>query len=42
MKIVEAKSGPIDGLPEFSNGFLTLIGASHATYLAYKGVSHSN
>jgi hypothetical protein len=29
-------------LPAMDGGFLALIGASHATYLVYKGVSHSN
>jgi hypothetical protein len=29
-------------LPEMHSGFLALIGASHATYLRYKAVSHSN
>ena len=29
-------------LPGMTGGFLTLIGASHATYLSYKAVSHSN
>jgi hypothetical protein len=35
-------SGGIGFLPDMSTGFLALIGASHATYLVYKGVSHSN
>ncbi len=35
-------SDGISFLPEMSSGFLGLIGASHATYLAYKSVSHSN
>ena len=32
----------IDALPGMNSGFLTLIAASHASYLAYKAVSHSN
>jgi len=32
----------IDALPGMTSGFLTLIAASHASYLAYKAVSHSN
>lgn len=37
-----AAQGYIPTLPHMSNGFLALIGASHATYLAYKGVSHTD
>ncbi len=35
-------TGVIASLPEFSTGFLTLIGAGHASYLAYKAVPHTN
>ena len=35
-------AGVVTSLPDMSSGFLGLIGASHATYLAYKSVSHSN
>jgi hypothetical protein len=40
--LVAANGGVIAKLPDMDNGFLTLIGASHLTYLGYKGVSHSN
>jgi hypothetical protein len=41
-KLLAAKGIPIDKLPDMSSGFLTLLGASHVTYLGYKAVSHSN
>ncbi|MGB6307513.1 MAG: S53 family peptidase, partial [Steroidobacteraceae bacterium] len=37
-----AKGHMIPGLPGMADGFLALIGASHATYLGYKAVSHTN
>ena len=38
-----ASSGSIiDQLPGLTGGFLALIGVSHAAYLTYKAVSHSN
>lgn len=40
--LAEAKGIAVPKLPQMSDGFLALIGASHATYLIYKGVSHTN
>jgi hypothetical protein len=37
-----AKSGVVSALPDMDGGFIALIAASHATYLGYKAVSHSN
>ena len=45
MVVAAPLTGPlvsIDELPGMNSGFLTLIAASHATYLAYKAVPHSN
>ena len=32
----------IEAIPDMKEGFLALIGASHATYIAYKSVSHTD
>jgi kumamolisin len=40
--ITAATNGTISALPGMEGGFLLLIAASHATYLGYKAVSHSN
>lgn len=37
-----AAHAPVSALPAMPGSFLALIGASHATYLAYKAASHSN
>ncbi len=40
--LAAAKGAALAGLPEMATGFLALIGVSHATYLVYKAVPHSN
>lgn len=41
-KEMYGNTGVIPPLPELSTGFLALIGAGHASYLAYKAVPHTN
>jgi hypothetical protein len=40
--LTAAKGIPVPKLADMDSGFLALIGVSHATYLVYKGVPHTN